>query len=410
MFLGEYQHTLDAKGRVSLPAKFRAEMTGSLVVSKGLDNCLYVYSADEYRSFVEDLTLGNDFNSKQRHLRRFFVAGAQEVELDSAGRISLSPALRDYAGLKKEIAVTGNGNRIEIWDSEAWATYNSEAEGSIEDLAEGAGRSRPALGLDNGIPAHPSFAGRGHAATIAADRFDHRRLHLRRGRTRETASRPRCAHGSSRGNRPRRRSTRRSSSHTPPRPANTTENIVLLKGNFGDLDGLLSTAQHPVRRRIPVRPRRELPATRHPRSAASPTWRMRPWTCGWTRVIRALTAAEVIATYSEADLARIIRDFGEDRWATRIAAFIVAARARRPIETTHELVEVIKAAVPAAARREGPHPAKRTFQALRIEVNQELEVLRAGSRVRYSVAPAWRTDRSHQLPLARGSHREGLLR
>jgi MraZ protein len=136
MFLGEHQHTLDAKGRVSLPAKFRAEMTGSLVVSKGLDKCLYVYSADEYRRFVETLTSGNDFNPKQRQLRRFFVVGAQDVELDSAGRISLSSALRDYAGLKKEIAVTGNGNRIEIWDAEAWATYNGEGEGSIEDLAE----------------------------------------------------------------------------------------------------------------------------------------------------------------------------------------------------------------------------------------------------------------------------------
>ena len=136
MFLGEHQHTLDAKGRVSLPAKFRAEMTGSLVVSKGLDKCLYVYSAEEYRRFVETLTSGNDFNSKQRQLRRFFVAGAQDVELDSAGRISLSSALRDYAGLKKEIAVTGNGTRIEIWDAEAWATYNGEGEGSIEDLAE----------------------------------------------------------------------------------------------------------------------------------------------------------------------------------------------------------------------------------------------------------------------------------
>jgi MraZ protein len=136
MFLGEHQHTLDAKGRVSLPAKFRAEMTGSLVVSKGLDKCLYVYSADEYRRFVETLTTGNDFNSKQRQLRRFFVAGAQDVELDSAGRISLSPALREYAGLKKEIAVTGNGTRIEIWDAAAWATYNGEGEGSIEDLAE----------------------------------------------------------------------------------------------------------------------------------------------------------------------------------------------------------------------------------------------------------------------------------
>jgi MraZ protein len=136
MFLGEYQHTLDAKGRVSLPSRFRAEMTGSLVVSKGLDNCLYVFSAEEYRRFEETLTSGSDFDPKKRRLRRFFVAGAQDVELDSAGRISLSPVLRDYAGLKKDVAVTGNGNRIEIWDAAAWATYNGEAEGSIEDLAE----------------------------------------------------------------------------------------------------------------------------------------------------------------------------------------------------------------------------------------------------------------------------------
>ena len=90
------------------------------------------------------------------------------------------------------------------------------------------------------------------------------------------------------------------------------------------------------------------------------------------------TAAEVIATYSEADLARIIRDYGEERWASRIAAFIVAARARRPIATTGELVEVIKDAVPAAARRSGGHPAKKTFQALRIEVNGELDALERG--------------------------------
>jgi 16S rRNA (cytosine1402-N4)-methyltransferase len=87
------------------------------------------------------------------------------------------------------------------------------------------------------------------------------------------------------------------------------------------------------------------------------------------------TAAEVIATYSEADLARIVRDYGEERWASRIAQFIVEARQREPIVTTTQLVEIIKAAIPASARREGPHPAKRTFQALRIEVNQELEVL-----------------------------------
>jgi len=136
MFLGDYQHTLDAKGRVSLPAKFRAEMTGRLVVSKGLDECLYVYSAEEYGKFVGTLTTGNDFDPRTRRLRRFFVAGAQDVELDSAGRISLPAVLRDYAHLKKDVAVTGNGNRIEIWDAETWNEYNGGVEGSVEDLAK----------------------------------------------------------------------------------------------------------------------------------------------------------------------------------------------------------------------------------------------------------------------------------
>jgi MraZ protein len=136
MFLGDYQHTLDAKGRVSLPAKFRAEMTGKLVIAKGLDDCLYVYPADEYTRFVEDLLANEDFDPRVRRVRRFFVAGAVEAELDSAGRIGLPAVLRDYAGLKKDVAVTGNGNRIEIWDAEAWSAYNREAEAGIDDLAK----------------------------------------------------------------------------------------------------------------------------------------------------------------------------------------------------------------------------------------------------------------------------------
>lgn len=88
-----------------------------------------------------------------------------------------------------------------------------------------------------------------------------------------------------------------------------------------------------------------------------------------------LTAAEVVNTYSQTELGRIIREYGEDNWASRIAAFIVERREQAPIETTGELVEVIKSAIPAKARREGPHPAKRTFQAIRIEVNDELGIL-----------------------------------
>ncbi len=135
MFLGDYQHTLDAKGRVSLPAKFRAEMTGKLVVAKGLDTCLYVYPAEEYARFVEELVSKEDFDPRVRQVRRFFTSGAVEAELDSAGRVSLPPLLREYAALKKDVSITGNGNRIEIWDAEAWDSYGEGGE-SIEDLAK----------------------------------------------------------------------------------------------------------------------------------------------------------------------------------------------------------------------------------------------------------------------------------
>jgi MraZ protein len=136
MFLGDYQHTLDAKGRVSLPAKFRAEMTGKLVVSKGFEGCLYVHSADEYNRFVAEIMEGGDFDPKLRRVRRFFTTGATETDLDSAGRISLPAGLREYAKLTKDVEVTGNGNRIELWDANAWNAYNGEDEGSIEDLAK----------------------------------------------------------------------------------------------------------------------------------------------------------------------------------------------------------------------------------------------------------------------------------
>jgi len=136
MFLGEHQHTLDAKGRLSLPAKFRAQMTGSLVVSKGLEGCLYVHSAEEYESFLGQLTNQGDFDPKFRKVRRFFSSGAVETELDSAGRVSISPILREYAALGKDVAVIGNGDRIELWDAEKWAAYNGETAARIEDVTE----------------------------------------------------------------------------------------------------------------------------------------------------------------------------------------------------------------------------------------------------------------------------------
>lgn len=154
---------------------------------------------------------------------------------------------------------------------------------------------------------------------------------------------------------------------------------ILLKGNFGQLDELLSEARIPYADAVLMdlgvsSPQIDVASRGFSFKADAPLdMRMDPGH-------QTTTAAEVIATYDEADLTRVIRDFGEERWASRIAAFIVAARARRPIDTTSELVEVIKAAVPASARRSGGHPAKKTFQALRIEVNDELGVLEQGVR------------------------------
>ena len=150
--------------------------------------------------------------------------------------------------------------------------------------------------------------------------------------------------------------------------------IVLLKGNFGELDSLLAEAHVAYVDGFLF----DLGVSSPQLDVAERGFSYRedaPLDMRMDPEHQPLTAADVVAQYSEAELARIIREYGEERWASRIAAFIVAERARRPIATTGDLVDVIKAAVPAAARRAGGHPAKRTFQALRIEVNGELEAL-----------------------------------
>lgn len=136
MFLGEHQHTLDAKGRVSLPARFRLQMTGKVVVAKGLDKNLYVYEAAEYEKFVEELAERNEFNANVRKIRAHFTIGAWETDLDSAGRVSIPQNLREFAGLGKDVVVAGNGTRVEIWDAVAWQRYSAEAAESIDDIAQ----------------------------------------------------------------------------------------------------------------------------------------------------------------------------------------------------------------------------------------------------------------------------------
>jgi MraZ protein len=136
MFLGEYKHTLDGKGRVSLPRRFRDATGSRVVVSKGFEGSLAVYTADGYSAFLDQLLSGGEFARDMRAVRRHFTAGASEVEIDSAGRVSLTPVLREFAGLTKEVVVAGVGDHIEIWDAAAWAAYERKHAKTIEDAAE----------------------------------------------------------------------------------------------------------------------------------------------------------------------------------------------------------------------------------------------------------------------------------
>ncbi len=155
------------------------------------------------------------------------------------------------------------------------------------------------------------------------------------------------------------------------------EQVILLKGNFSEMDALLTQAGIPYVDAVLM----DLGVSSHQIDVVDRGFSFKedaPLDMRMDPGRQTLSAAEVIAAYSEADLARIFRDYGEERWSSRIAAFIVAARDRRPITRTGELVEIVKAAIPAAARRTGGHTAKRIFQALRIEVNDELGALERG--------------------------------
>ena len=121
MLTGEYQYTLDPKGRLNFPARLREELGDRFVVTKGLDGCLFVYGMEEWKHILEklkELPL-----SSARHLQRFLASGAAEVELDKQGRVMIPPNLREHAGLTKDVVIAGAGNRLEIWDKEKREQY-----------------------------------------------------------------------------------------------------------------------------------------------------------------------------------------------------------------------------------------------------------------------------------------------
>ena len=136
MFIGEYEHSVDAKGRVIMPAKLREDIGEKFIVTKGLDGCLFAYSKTEWSNFEEKLKTLPLTNKNARDFVRFFLSGAVECEIDKQGRFLIPNNLREYATLEKEINIIGVGTRIEIWNREAWKHYSSTENISADEIAE----------------------------------------------------------------------------------------------------------------------------------------------------------------------------------------------------------------------------------------------------------------------------------
>lgn len=136
MFMGEYQHSIDAKGRLIIPAKFREHLTEGFVITRGLDNCLFGYPILEWRKLEEKLKKLPVTKKDARAFTRFFFSGATEVEVDKQGRINIPSNLLTHANVQKDCVVLGVSNRIEIWSKESWQNYFAESEESFNDIAE----------------------------------------------------------------------------------------------------------------------------------------------------------------------------------------------------------------------------------------------------------------------------------
>lgn len=136
MLIGEYTHTIDEKNRLSLPAKFRTEMGKKVVVTPGLDGCLFVFTLKQWGTISEKLGESSMLQADTRNFNRYMLGGATEAEVDSIGRVLIPDFLRERAGLKEKVAVVGVQSRVELWNEKKWQEFKRGVEGQADTLAE----------------------------------------------------------------------------------------------------------------------------------------------------------------------------------------------------------------------------------------------------------------------------------
>jgi MraZ protein len=136
MFMGEYRHSIDDKGRIIIPSKFREELGSLFVLTRGLDNCLFIYPQEEWKMLEQKLKSLPFTKSDARAFTRFLFSGATECEMDKQGRVNIPNHLIQFAKLEKECVIIGVSNRVEIWSEEVWETYFNNSKDSFNEIAE----------------------------------------------------------------------------------------------------------------------------------------------------------------------------------------------------------------------------------------------------------------------------------
>lgn len=136
MFIGEYSYSIDEKGRISIPVKFRSKLLEGCIVTRGLDRCLWVYSTEEWQKISEQIASLPITQKNARSFSRLMLAGAMDLNLDKAGRINLPGYLKEYSGIKNKVVICGMYNRLEIWPEDSWKEFKKGMEENSEEIAE----------------------------------------------------------------------------------------------------------------------------------------------------------------------------------------------------------------------------------------------------------------------------------
>lgn len=136
MFMGEYHHSIDDKGRLIIPAKFRTELGDKFIITRGIENCLFVYPEERWEQIVHKLESLPFTKKDARNFTRFFLSGATVAEFDKQGRINITSPLINYASIKKDCVIIGTGDRLEIWSKDAWDNFFDSASINMSDIAE----------------------------------------------------------------------------------------------------------------------------------------------------------------------------------------------------------------------------------------------------------------------------------